>query len=166
MTLRWFAAAIAYAGRQAVPRRRSDFLYSVLLIAALCRSTCCIGLTVAACGDSAAAAGAHLVAAFGPDLSAPSTGPGNAGSLAAYAPIWRDLTRWSLLGVVLTEMTANAHAYLVTFISGPGVLRAAGAGIAGHAPGFAGAAALPDMERPAMARAIAAGDSGRCFPNR
>jgi hypothetical protein len=43
------------------------------------------------------------------------------GSLAAYGATFRDLTRWSLAGVVLTEVTVNAHAYLVTL---PGRARA------------------------------------------
>ncbi len=40
------------------------------------------------------------------------------GFASVYAPIWKNVTRWSLMGVVLSEMTANAYAYLVTFISG------------------------------------------------
>ena len=33
--------------------------------------------------------------------------------------MWREMSGWAVLGVILSEATANAHAYLVTFISGP-----------------------------------------------
>jgi O-antigen/teichoic acid export membrane protein len=83
------------------------------------------------------------------------------GSLRAYGAIWHDLARWSLLGVVLTELTANAHAYVVTFVSGPKAFALLALGALFMRPVSLSLAALPDMERPMMARAIAAGDTMR-----
>ncbi len=75
-----------------------------------------------------------------------------------YWPIFRDLTRWSLIGVVLTELTVNAHAYLVTFISGAGSFALLALGMLLMRPASLMQSALPDLERPVMARAIAAQD--------
>src|SRR5256885_1534259 len=76
-----------------------------------------------------------------------------------YRPIFRDVTRWSLIGVVLTELTLNAHAYLVTFISGPGAFALLALGMLLMRPASLMQSALTDLERPTMARAIGAKDS-------
>jgi len=98
------------------------------------------------------------LAVFGLSYLGKQVWPGRAGSLWRYGAIWRDLTRWSLLGVVLTEMTANAHAYLVTFISGPQAFAVLAVGSLLMRPASLVLSALPDLERPAMARRLAAGD--------
>ena len=55
-------------------------------------------------------------------------------------------------------MTVNAHAYLVTFISGPGPFALLAVGQMLMRPASLVQSALPDLERPAMTRAIAAKD--------
>jgi hypothetical protein len=60
--------------------------------------------------------------------------------------------------VVLTEVTVNAHAYLVTFISGAQSFALLALGMLLMRPASLVQSALPDLERPAMARAIAAQD--------
>lgn len=39
--------------------------------------------------------------------------------LKDFAGTWRRYSRWSLIGVVATEATANAHSYIVTIFLGP-----------------------------------------------
>ncbi len=80
------------------------------------------------------------------------------GSLAAYGATFRDLTRWSLLGVVLTEVTVNAHAYLVIFLSGPGPFALLALGQLLMRPISLVQGTLPDIERPVMTRQIKADD--------
>jgi hypothetical protein len=80
------------------------------------------------------------------------------GNPAAYWPIFKNLTRWSLLGVALTEVTVNAHAYLVTFIAGPSAFALLALGMLLMRPASLMQSALPDLERPAMARAIRGAD--------
>jgi O-antigen/teichoic acid export membrane protein len=79
-------------------------------------------------------------------------------SFGRYLPMWQDVTRWSLLGVVLTELTANAHAYFVTFISGPKVFGLLALGALFMRPASLVLAALPDIDQPLMTRRIAQGD--------
>jgi O-antigen/teichoic acid export membrane protein len=83
--------------------------------------------------------------------------------LAAYRPMWRDITRWSLLGVVLTELASNCHAYLVTFISGPGAFGLLALGALFMRPASLVLGALPDIDQPVMARKIASGDLKGAF---
>lgn len=84
-------------------------------------------------------------------------------STTGYGRIWHDMSRWSLLGVVTTELTINAHAYLVTFICGSKAFALLAVGSLFMRPFSLLAAALPDQERPAMARSIAAGDALRAL---
>ena len=63
-----------------------------------------------------------------------------------------------MLGVVTTELTVNAHAYLVTFIAGPGPFALLALGMLLMRPAALMQSALPDLERPLMTRQIAARD--------
>jgi hypothetical protein len=83
------------------------------------------------------------------------------GRFSDYGVIFRDLTRWSLMGVLLTEVTVNAHAYLVTFLSGPGPFALLALGQLLMRPISLVQGALPDIERPVMTSAIKAGDFSR-----
>jgi O-antigen/teichoic acid export membrane protein len=161
MTLRWFARSYAYALNQRYRVTFSDFAYGGLLL---------IGLFVllkigqfnilnAAAVFVFASVAALLV--FGADYLKKLLASSVTGSLRAYGSIWRELTRWSLLGVVLTEITANAHAYLVTFISGPKAFALLAVGSLFMRPVSLCLTALPDLERPIMARHIAGGEVPR-----
>jgi O-antigen/teichoic acid export membrane protein len=163
MTLRWFARSFAYAMHTPFRAATSDFLYSVCVIASLTMLLLFHELTVLHAAIVLTSASVLSLAAFGWRYLAQQFWPGSSGALADYAPIWRDITRWSLMGVVLTEMTANAHAYLVTLISGPGAFAMLAIGALLMRPISLVYAALPDLERPAMARAIAAGDAPRAL---
>jgi hypothetical protein len=83
------------------------------------------------------------------------------GRLKSYFPIFRELTGWSLLGVALTEATLNAHAYLVTLIAGPGAFALPALGMLLMRPASLVQSSLPDVERPAMMRALQARDGVR-----
>jgi O-antigen/teichoic acid export membrane protein len=79
-------------------------------------------------------------------------------AVRGYGPIWVDLARWSALGVALTELTVNAHAYLVTFLCGPAAFAPIAAGALFIRPVQLVLAAIPDRERPIMARQLGSGD--------
>lgn len=163
MTLRWFARSYAYAMHTPFRVAGSDFSYAVLVIAPLIALVSLHELTAFRAAVVLTAGALIALVPFGRDYIGRQLRPGSQGSLAAYAPVWRNMTRWSLLGVVLTEMTANAHAYLVTLIAGPGAFALLAVGALLMRPVSLVYAALPDLERPAMARAIGAGDFARAF---
>lgn len=163
MSLRWLARVYAYAVNAPARAAGSDAVYGLLLIAGLgvlhAADRLTMGLTaavllLAALGSLAIFDRAYLIKQFAPSP---------AGRLKAYAPVWRDLTRWSVLGVAATELTVNAHAYFVTFFSGPGAFALLALGSLLMRPVSLVLSSLPDMERPVMARAIGAGDLARAY---
>ncbi len=163
MSLRWLARVYAYATDKPARAAASDVTYGVLLVAGLGalyllnRVTMTYTATVlllAAAGSLVIFDRAYLLKQFAPSPQ---------GRLADYAPVWRDLTRWSLLGVAATELTVNAHAYFVTFFSGPGAFALLALGSLLMRPVAVVLSSLPDMERPVMARAIGSGDFARAF---
>jgi O-antigen/teichoic acid export membrane protein len=83
--------------------------------------------------------------------------------LTRYLPMWRDVTRWSLLGVVLTELTINAYAYFVTFLSGPKAFGLLALGALLMRPASLVLSALPDIDQPLMTRRLAHGDVRGAF---
>ncbi|HLY05474.1 MAG TPA: hypothetical protein VKR31_06985 [Rhizomicrobium sp.] len=158
MTLRWFARTLTYARGPAVRVLVSDILYSATLVAGLLLQRHFNRLTPL----SAAAIlfGSCFIAWFGfgwaylrEQIAAAVTG-----SLAGYARIWNDFARWSALGVVLTEFTVNAHAYLVTFIAGPAAFAPLAIGTLLMRPAQLVLTAIPDRERPSMARLLGSGN--------
>ena len=158
MTLRWFARSLAYAQHRQMPAIASDAIYSLLLLASLTALLFLHRLTMLTASAALLAAAAASLAAFGRAYLARQFRPGAAGTLKAYWPVWRELSRWSLAGVMLSEVTGNAHAYFVTFISGPKVFALLAVGALMMRPISLVLSALPDMERPVMARKIAQGD--------
>jgi O-antigen/teichoic acid export membrane protein len=163
MTLRWFGRSYAYLTNKPMRAVGSDIAYSMLLMAGLAALVAAHQFTAIHAAEVLLAAAALSVSAFGPNFLVRLFWPGKAGSLTSYGRIWQDITRWSLLGVMLTEMTANAHAYLVTLVSGPAAFALLAVGALLMRPVSLVLTALPDMERPVMARAIVAGDMARAF---
>jgi len=163
MTLRWFARSYAYTQRAIARVAASDFCYSVLLTASLTALLATHTLTPANAAVAMSVSIALALLPFGEEFLQKQIVSLFTGSLGFYGAIWRDLTRWSLLGVVATELTANAHAYIVTFVSGPKAFALLAAGSLFMRPVSLCLSALPDLERPAMARKIAAGQANRAY---
>jgi hypothetical protein len=163
MSLRLLGRTYAYAVDSPARAAISDALYSAIVLAGLwaLHFVDRIGMTNIAMLFSFAALAS--MAAFDRDYLRKQFRRLGAGTLGAYAPVWRDLTRWSLLGVAATELTVNAHAYFVTFFSGPGAFALLALGGLLMRPVSLVLSAFPDMERPIMARAIGAGDLVRGF---
>lgn len=163
MTMRWFGRTYAYLTGKPMRAVASDIAYSTMLLAGISALVILHQLSSVHAAVVLLAAAALSLLLFGPDFLAKLFWPGRAGSLLAYGRIWQSITRWSLLGVMLTEMTANAHAYLVTMVAGPAAFALLALGALLMRPVSLVLVALPDMERPIMARAILAGDLARAF---
>jgi putative peptidoglycan lipid II flippase len=158
MVLRWFARSLAYARHAPLRPILSDALYGSALIAGLGSLVALHAMNPVHAAYALLCAACLALAAFGRSFFVAQFRPGVAGPLADYASVWKQLTRWSLLGVVLTEITANAQAYLVTFVSGPAAFALLAVGALLMRPATLACGALPDRERPAIARALAAGN--------
>jgi hypothetical protein len=158
MSMRWFARYSAYIANHPGPAAVSDLVYSSLLLAGLALLAAGRHLSMLNIATLLLISSVLSVLAFGRQYLHQQFAPKCLGAISLYGPIWRDVTRWSLMGVMLSEMTANAHAYLVTFLSGPKAFGLLAVGSLLMRPVFLVLSALPDRERSTMARFIAAGN--------
>jgi O-antigen/teichoic acid export membrane protein len=156
-TFRWFARCFAFVDNRMTAAIRSDFVYSVSLVAGLGVLALTHNVSFTSGSEMLLAAALLALIPFGAAFFRTQF-TAMRGNPARYWPIFRDLTRWSLIGVVLTEVTVNAHAYLVTFISGPSSFALLALGMLLFRPASLMQSALPDVERPVMARAMATQD--------
>ncbi|MGA7675393.1 MAG: hypothetical protein WCA78_10165 [Rhizomicrobium sp.] len=162
-TLRAFARSLSNVHARLLRVAGSDLVYAVLLVAGLVGLIAFGRLTMT---NSAIVLVLSTVVSFLPfgwrhwrDLIHSTA----AQSFGRYLPMWRDVTRWSLVGVVLTELTVNAHAYFVTFISGPKAFGLLALGALFMRPASLVLSALPDIDQPLMTRRIAQGDIRGAF---
>ncbi|GAA0554841.1 hypothetical protein FHS83_001792 [Rhizomicrobium palustre] len=161
-TLRCFARSHANVLARIERAAGSDLAYSLVLVMGL-------GLLAATGRFSLDTAAMMMVAAtavsllpFGQDYAASLAASRNA-PLKTYLPMWQAVTRWSLLGVALTEVAVNCHAYLVTFLSGPGAFGLLALGALFMRPASLVLGALPDIDQPLMTKKLAAGDVKGAF---
>ena len=157
-TFRWFARCFAFVDGRMAAAIQSDLAYGLLLAGGLAGLAWTHRLSFIHASEMLLAAALAALLPFGRDFFR-TQWTAMAGHPSRYWPIFRDLSRWSLVGVVLTELTVNAHAYLVAFISGPGAFALLALGMLLMRPASLMQSALPDLERPAMSRAIAAADT-------
>jgi hypothetical protein len=158
-TFRCFARYLAYVEGDIARALGSDVLYGGMLVAGLGALKLSGHFSFAHGAEILLAASLIALMPFGRDFFHEMTRALRRRALEDYARLFRQHTRWSLMGVALTEVTANAHAYLVTFISGPGAFALLALGALLMRPAALAQTALPDLERPGMARAIARGDA-------
>ena len=161
MSLRLFARTYAYSASRVRSVVLSDITYSALLVAGLMALLVLHQVSLSKTAVVMAVGAAAALIPFGRSFLSALLESVSVGSIWAYRKIWQYMTRWSLSGVITTEVTVNAHAYLVTFFSGPKAFALLAVGSLFMRPFSLISAALPDQERPAMARSIAAGDTAR-----
>jgi O-antigen/teichoic acid export membrane protein len=158
MCVRWFARWLSYATHHPLRAVLSDVAYGMLLVAGLLALMLLHVTSMTSAALVLAISAAAGLAVFGRAFLVQQIRAVAQGTLAAYRPIWRDLTQWALLGVVTTELSANAHAYLVTLLSGPKSFALIAAGSLFMRPVSLCLTALPDRERPLLVRTLMAGD--------
>ncbi|MCX8998433.1 hypothetical protein NOF55_15065 [Rhizobiaceae bacterium BDR2-2] len=155
--VRWFGRAFNYAEMRPERAAASDILYAVALVAMTG------WLYFSGAFDMAMLAAAFVVASLAGLLV---LGPaflqqhrfGSGLRFSDYGPIWKDQSRWTLLGVVTTEFTSNVHIYLVTLLAGAARFAPMGAASLFLRPVSLSITSLSQLERPAISRQIAAGD--------
>lgn len=161
--LRWFARANAYAAGQPLRTTASDMLYTLVLLAG--------AATLPWAGEAALSvvwaalfAGVTIgLVPFGAEYLRRQFAGIRLSTAPAYAPTWNEHGRWALLGVLTTEATANAHAYLVTLLLGPTAFAPIAASALMIRPITVAMNALTEFERARMARAIGSNDMAAAF---
>ncbi len=161
LAYRWFARSLAYIEGRISAAIISDLLYGLTVVGGLAAMAVTHHVSLRLGGELLLLAAALSLVAFGDGFFRLQWHGLKAGRLLDYLPCFRDVTAWSLLGVAMTEVTLNAHAYLVTFIRGPSAFALPALGMLLMRPVALVQTALPDLERPAMLRALAAHDRPR-----
>ena len=159
MSCRWFLRCFANARGQVTRAVTSDLIYAGGLLASLAFMELVHHVHLTTGATLMLVSAIAGLAPFGFKLLVRDhLAAIKGGRLGDYGLTFRDLTRWSLLGVMLTEVTVNAHAYLVTFLSGPGAFALLALGQLLMRPIALVQSTLPDIERPVMTRRIKADD--------
>jgi hypothetical protein len=141
----------------------SDVLYAAVLIAGLAALAVIGAFTMEHAAALLVVATLVALLPFGRGYAAHVVAALCKPGLAAYRPMWQAVTRWSLLGVALTEVAVNCHAYLVTFLCGPGAFGLLALGALFMRPASLVLGALPDIDQPLMTKKLATGDIKGAF---
>ena len=163
MVLRAFGRSCGYVLDRPARVLASDVTYGTSLVLGLAALMALGALTMVHAAAVLLAAALLGLASLGRHHLARQLLPGRAGGLRDYAGSWRELARWAMMGVVLTEFTTNAHAYVVTFIAGPKAFALLALGALVMRPASLVLSALPDIERPRMAKKIGTNDISGAF---
>lgn len=156
--IRWFARAYAYAIGRQLRTTASDIVYSVSLIAGV-GGVAWLHVAPLELSYAALAASAVLgLIPFGGDFLRRQFVQVRPSAIRHYPAIWREHSGWSLLGILTTEATANAHAYLVTAFTGPAAFAPIAASALMIRPIGVAQNALSEFERAQMARDLGRGD--------
>jgi len=162
-TVRGFARSLSNVHGRIEAVAASDVFYAGLLVAGLVALAFSGGLSMRNAALVLVFATGAAMVPFGAGYIFELVEAAASAGLRSYLPIWRNVTRWSLLGVALTEVAANAHAYLVTFIAGPGAFGLLALGALFMRPASLVLGALPDIDQPVMARRIGQKDLKGAF---
>ncbi|GLS19931.1 hypothetical protein GCM10007874_29480 [Labrys miyagiensis] len=155
--IRWFGRAHLYALHRPIQAAASDLVYSLALVAIL-GAACLMGLSLAMGALTISLATIAGLAALGSGFLMEQFRRAWSGSLWPYGGVWREQSRWTLLGVVSSEATANAHAYAVTLCAGPAAFAPIAATSLFVKPIALALTSLTQLERPAMARYLTDGN--------
>lgn len=155
--LRWFGRANAYAHHTPGGAAVSDLVYAVLVVAGV-GATLAVGARLELFGAVLAGAGLLALIPFGAAFLARHRPTGLGRALASYRPVWKRQSAWTLIGVITTEATSNAHSYIVTLFAGPAAFAPIAVGMLFFRPVNVCITALTQLERPRMARAVGQGN--------
>jgi putative peptidoglycan lipid II flippase len=154
--MRWYCRSAAYAVLRPRAAALSDISYSVVTAGLAIVLWLAGNLDLVSAGVLQIAGSAAGIAACG-DLAATLRWRGPA-HLGAFVSGFRRYGRDALTGVLSTEATANAHGYIVTFLLGPAAFAPLAAMALLFRPTSMVVQALNQLERPALARLVKAGD--------
>ncbi|UIJ46166.1 polysaccharide biosynthesis protein [Sphingomonas cannabina] len=155
--LRWFGRATSYAHHRPATAAFSDFVYAGLVTAGVA-GTLAFGPRLELFGAVLATAGLVGLAPFGLRFLARHRPLGLVRAFGDYREVWKRQSAWTLIGVITTEATSNAHSYAVTALAGPAAFAPIAVGALFFRPVNVCITALTQLERPRMARAVAHGD--------
>ncbi|UVC08625.1 hypothetical protein IHQ71_26440 [Rhizobium sp. TH2] len=159
--IRWFGRAHNYAMLRPASSGVSDIVYAVSLVITVAAMAWSGKLTIETVALAFVIATLLGGLCLGGDFLVKQFGSWRLSGLVSYREIWSGQSRWTLLGVVTTESTANFHSYLVTLLAGPAAFAPMGAAALFVRPVLLSVSSLSQLEIPILGRAIANGDTAK-----
>jgi len=154
MQIRWFARAHAYALDMQLRSVSSDIVYGALLLAACGVMLAARRISFSTASFALGASALFSLLPFGSSYLKAQFLRFSPAAASGYRTIWQAHSRWSLTGVLTTEATANAHAYIVTAFAGPSEFARIAASSLLIRPIAIAMNALGEYERPRLAREL------------
>lgn len=164
--VRWFGRAHNYAVLRPATSGISDIIYAVTLVIAVFALSWTGNLAANTLAFAFVAATLLGCLCLGSDFLARLFSVPRPATLSAYPQVWRNQSRWTLLGVVTTESTSNIHSYLVTLLAGPAAFAPIGAAALFVRPVLLAVSSLSQLEIPILGRALAGGDIDKASATR
>ncbi|SCW35890.1 Membrane protein involved in the export of O-antigen and teichoic acid [Sphingobium faniae] len=155
--VRWFGRSNAYAHHAPMRAAKSDFAYAATILTGLLVASR-TGADLAGIGAIIALAGLVGMLCFGTAYLRRHVAMKPLRALRHYRAVWKEQSAWTLVGVLSTEATSNAHSYAVTLLAGPAAFAPIAVGMLFFRPVNVCITALTQLERPRMTRAVARGD--------
>jgi O-antigen/teichoic acid export membrane protein len=163
--LRSLARAYAYTQRKHVSSIVSDWAYSGFMLIGMCLFWW-FPIEDLTAPFLLMTGGATIgILAFGPNYLSKQFVTIRLSDLRDYVVVWKLYSRWSLVGVITTEATANAHAYIVSLALGPAAFAPVAASALLIRPLAVAINALTDFERPRLARLMNGRDATSSLPS-
>jgi O-antigen/teichoic acid export membrane protein len=153
--IRWFGRAYNYAHLNPARAAVSDIAYAATLIVCIFTLSATGNMSTLTVSAAFLFAGLFSCLFLGAAFIGMCLSRLNPKALVAYREVWRTQSRWTLLGVVTTESTANIHSYLVTLLVGPSAFAPISAGALFVRPVLLALTSLTQLEAPVLARTIA-----------
>lgn len=155
--MRWFVRSAELARRKYLAAAAVDMAYGVIVVvvAGICYAAGAMDIEAATVIQIVGCIVAFPVLREGSRLCLQTM---FTSSFGPFMVSLREHGRWALLGVLTTEATMNAHAYLVGFVLGPSAFAPIAAITLFYRPINIVIQALTQYERPRMASALAGAD--------
>jgi len=155
---RWYLRLLSYAEHRPRASLQSDAIYSVAMVAGVGLMLFTHGLSLRTAAAIVLLANLAALTSFLRKNSIAELLAAVRAPLAPYLPVWSEHSRWTLASAVATELTANAHVYLVTLGVGPHAFAPLAVATLLWRPTATIYTSLLQLERPAMARHLSAGE--------
>lgn len=157
--VRWFGRSYANAIHQPGRAAISDATFSIFILAGAVYLVVIDAVSLLNFAVIQAFGSMVATLMFGSRLLQLQAAGALAGPLSPFLSRFRSQGRHALLGVISTEATANAHAYIIALLLGPAAFAPVAAAALIYRPVPLVILSLTQLERPVIARLLSAGNT-------
>lgn len=158
-TFRWFLRLLGFAVHAPLRVAISDLVYASSIVVGVLGALLAEVVSPSMVGGIISLASVLSCLTYADRVSSGSLARIFENPISAYVDVWNRHAKWSLVGVLCTEMTANAHTYIIIGLVGPEKLAPVSIAALFWRPTSTVYASLTQMERPIIARHLSNGDT-------